>query len=56
MMIKLFRSDGVLIKLTSILESLGTINGLADKDKGLSEVITRPFTSGERIGPPADRE
>ena len=56
MIIKLFKSDGVFIKFTSIFESLGTINGLADKDKGFNEVITRPLTSGERIGPPADKE
>ena len=56
MIIKLFKSDGVLIKFTSIFESLGTIKGLADRDKGFSDVITSPLTSGERIGPPADSE
>ena len=53
---KLFKSSGVLIKLTSMCAELGTISGRADKDNGFNEVITNPFTSGDKIGPPADKE
>ena len=56
MIIKLFKSFGVLIRLTSIFAELGTINGLADSDNGFNDVMTQPFTSGDKIGPPADKE
>ena len=56
MIIKLFKSFGVLIRLTCIFDVLGTINGRADNDNGFNDVITKPFTSGDKIGPPADKE
>ena len=56
MIIKLFKSSGVLIRFTSIFAELGTISGRADNDNGFNDVITKPFTSGDKIGPPADKE
>ena len=47
---------GVFVKDTSTLESVGMSKGLADKDKGFQEVMTKALTSGETIGPPADKE
>ena len=35
---------------------LGTIRGLAERDKGFSAVITNALVSGVNIGPPAESE